>query len=59
MIKETAVLQKRSVVRVRKDADLRIRIPMREGLRSINVAVAGALGLGEAMRQTNAFASLT
>ena len=40
-------------------ADLRIRIPMREGLRSINVAIAAALIVGEAMRQTNAFASLT
>lgn len=40
-------------------ADLRVRIPMRDGLRSINVAVAAALIVGEAMRQTNAFASLT
>lgn len=40
-------------------ADLRVRIPMREGLRSINVAVAAALITGEAMRQTNGFASLT
>jgi tRNA (cytidine/uridine-2'-O-)-methyltransferase len=40
-------------------ADIRIRIPMRSGLRSINVAVAAALVLGEAMRQTDAFASLT
>ena len=40
-------------------ADARIRIPMREGMRSINVAIAGALVLGEARRQTNAFASLT
>lgn len=44
---------------VADDADLRIRIPMRPGLRSINVAVAAALILGEAMRQTGAFASLT
>ena len=43
---------------VAEDAELRVRIPMREGLRSINVAVAAALVLGEAMRQTNAFASL-
>lgn len=40
-------------------ADLRIRIPMREGLRSINVAVAATLILGEAMRQTDGFAGLT
>lgn len=40
-------------------ADLRVRIPMRAGLRSINVAVAATLILGEAMRQTNGFAGLT
>jgi len=34
-------------------ADLRVRVPMRQGLRSINVALAGTLVLGEAMRQTN------
>jgi tRNA (cytidine/uridine-2'-O-)-methyltransferase len=39
-------------------ADARIRIPMREGLRSINVAVAAAMILGEALRQTNGFATL-
>jgi tRNA (cytidine/uridine-2'-O-)-methyltransferase len=33
-------------------ADTRIRIPMREGLRSLNVAMAVALVAGEAMRQT-------
>ncbi len=44
---------------VAADADLRLRIPMRPGLRSINVAVAASLILGEAMRQTNGFESLT
>ena len=39
-------------------SDARIRIPMRSGMRSINVAVAGAMILGEALRQTNAFAAL-
>ncbi len=33
-------------------ADVRVRIPMRAGLRSLNVAVAGAILLGEALRQT-------
>jgi tRNA (cytidine/uridine-2'-O-)-methyltransferase len=33
-------------------ADLRVRVPMRDGMRSLNVAVAGAIVLGEAMRQT-------
>ncbi len=33
-------------------ADARIRIPMRPGLRSLNVAVAAAMVLGEALRQT-------
>ena len=32
-------------------ADLRVRIPMAEGLRSLNVAIAGAMVLGEALRQ--------
>jgi tRNA (cytidine/uridine-2'-O-)-methyltransferase len=44
---------------VAADADLRVRIPMRSGLRSINVALAATVVLGEAMRQTNGFASLT
>lgn len=30
----------------------RVRIPMRDGLRSLNIAVAAALVLGEALRQT-------
>ena len=34
-------------------ADLAVRVPMREGLRSLNVAVAGAIVLGEALRQTD------
>ncbi len=33
-------------------ADARLTIPMREGLRSINVAMAAAMALGEAVRQT-------
>src|SRR3546814_4510083 len=33
-------------------AALRVRIPMRAGFRSLNVAVAGAMALGEALRQT-------
>ena len=33
-------------------ADARLRIPIREGLRSLNVAVAAALAAGEALRQT-------
>ncbi|MGH6891390.1 MAG: tRNA (cytidine(34)-2'-O)-methyltransferase, partial [Dongiaceae bacterium] len=32
-------------------ADLRLRIPMRSGLRSLNVAMAAAIVAGEAMRQ--------
>lgn len=37
---------------VRAAADAGIRIPMRPGLRSLNVAVAAAMVLGEALRQT-------
>ena len=40
---------------VHEAADLRIRIPMRPGLRSINVATAAAMVLGEALRQTAGF----
>ena len=34
-------------------ADVRLLVPMRPGLRSINVAMVAAMALGEAMRQTN------
>ena len=37
-------------------ADLRVRIPMQPGLRSINVALAAAMVIGEALRQTHLFA---
>ena len=33
-------------------ADVRLRIPMQPGLRSLNVAVAAAMAAGEALRQT-------
>jgi tRNA (cytidine/uridine-2'-O-)-methyltransferase len=36
-------------------ADARIRVPMRPGLRSLNVAVAAAMVTGEALRQTGMF----
>ena len=36
-------------------ADARVRIPMRAGLRSLNVAVAAAIALAEALRQTGGF----
>lgn len=36
-------------------ADARITIPMRPGLRSLNVAVAAGIVLGEALRQTRSF----
>ena len=37
-------------------ADARLAIPMCTGMRSLNVAVAAAMVLGEALRQTGAFA---
>lgn len=40
---------------VHEAAAARLRIPMRAGLRSINVALACAIVLGEALRQTNGF----
>lgn len=36
-------------------ADARVRVPMNAGLRSINVAMAAAIVLGEALRQTDGF----
>jgi tRNA (cytidine/uridine-2'-O-)-methyltransferase len=39
---------------VQAAADARLLIPMRPGLRSINVAMAAAMALGEALRQTGA-----
>ena len=38
-------------------ADARLIIPMRPGLRSLNVAMSCAMALGEALRQTGGFAS--
>lgn len=40
---------------VHRSVDARIGIPMRPGMRSLNVAVACAMALGEALRQTNGF----
>lgn len=37
---------------IHERADLRIRIPMGEGFRSLNIAVAAGIALHEAMRQT-------
>jgi tRNA (cytidine/uridine-2'-O-)-methyltransferase len=37
-------------------ADARVLVPMQDGLRSLNVAVAAAMILGEALRQTGGFA---
>ena len=39
-------------------ADLRVRIPMRQDMRSLNVAIAATLVLGEALRQTGHFEAL-
>ena len=43
---------------VAERADLRLRIPMRPGLRSINVALSAAMVMGEAMRQVDGFTGL-
>ena len=40
-------------------ADARLKIPMRPGLRSLNVAVAAAMVLGEALRQLGRFPLLS
>jgi tRNA (cytidine/uridine-2'-O-)-methyltransferase len=36
-------------------AALRVRVPMRQGARSLNVVIAAAIVLGEALRQTGGF----
>lgn len=40
---------------VHRAAQARIRVPMQPGLRSLNIAVAAAIVLGEALRQTDGF----
>ena len=40
---------------VHRAAQARLLIPVQAGLRSLNVAVASAMVLGEALRQTNGF----
>jgi tRNA (cytidine/uridine-2'-O-)-methyltransferase len=41
---------------VHERADVRLRIPMQSGMRSLNIAVAAAMVAGEALRQTRDFA---
>lgn len=43
---------------VHQIADARVAIPIRPGLRSLNIAVAGAIALGEALRQTGSLPAL-
>ncbi len=40
---------------VHRAADARLVIPMRQGLRSLNVAQAAAMAIGEALRQIDGF----
>ena len=40
---------------VHNAADARLSIPLKPGLRSLNIAVAAAMALGEALRQTAGF----
>ncbi len=40
---------------VRAEADAHLLIPMQSGIRSLNVALAAAMVLGEALRQTDLF----
>ena len=43
---------------VRDAADAQLLIPMQPGLRSINVAMAAAMALGEGLRQTGGFTNI-
>jgi tRNA (cytidine/uridine-2'-O-)-methyltransferase len=59
---DTLILGRESVGspdEVRQAAMARVRIPMAPGARSLNVAVAGAVALAEALRQTGAMEALT
>ena len=52
---DTVIFRERKRGRARavhRSADARILVPMREGLRSLNVALAAAMIAGEALRQT-------
>jgi tRNA (cytidine/uridine-2'-O-)-methyltransferase len=42
---------------VHRAADARLVIPLREGMRSLNVAMSVAMAAGEALRQTGGFAT--
>ena len=41
---------------IHESADVRLRIPMQSGMRSLNIAMAAAMVAGEALRQTRSFA---
>jgi tRNA (cytidine/uridine-2'-O-)-methyltransferase len=43
---------------VHKAADARLRVPMQPGVRSLNVAIAAAMVVGEALRQTGWLATV-
>jgi tRNA (cytidine/uridine-2'-O-)-methyltransferase len=43
---------------VHEAADLRVRVPMQKGARSLNVALAAAMVLSEALRQTDGYQTL-
>jgi tRNA (cytidine/uridine-2'-O-)-methyltransferase len=45
--------------KVHEAADARLIIPVRRGLRSINVAMAAAMAMGEAMRQLGSLRSIS
>ena len=44
---------------VHQTADLRLRVPLQPGARSLNVALAAAMVLSEALRQTSGFDALS
>jgi tRNA (cytidine/uridine-2'-O-)-methyltransferase len=44
---------------VHQTADIRLRIPLQKGARSLNVALAAAMVVSEALRQTSGFDALS
>ncbi len=43
---------------VHEAAQARVLIPLKAGMRSLNIVTAAAIGLGEALRQTGGFEAL-
>ena len=62
LVQDTLLLGRESAgvpEKVHQAADVRLTIPMANGMRSLNVAQSASMVLGEALRQTRAFPIMT